>query len=371
MNHSLSKFLIDIVNPLTGKTLQSENRWISMEENEGALIIQYRRDGIGPDQKRTIESNILKVLEGKWPLEKIKVCTVSERSEDVYKNLQKNQTQQNNSNQNKSAELKIGHGTIQQKKPIPGVKKVIAVASGKGGVGKSTFSVNLAKSLQIMGYKVGILDADIYGPSLPKMLNAQGKKPYANDAKKILPLEMYDLKFISFGLFIDEDSPVIWRGPMLGGVLNQFMFDVDWGNLDYLIVDLPPGTGDVQLSMIQNCNLDGAIIICTPQDIALLDAIKGLSMMQKMNVPILGMVENMSSFVCDGCGKEHQIFGKDGVLSSTKKLSVPYLGKIPLTLELRISADEGIPFMSQEKFKKTSTWDNYLSIAKGVSESLA
>lgn len=368
------QFLIDIVNPASNKTLSSENRWQKIEEQEGQLIIQYKRDGITPEQKKVIEKNVLLKLEGKWPLEMIKIYTVSERSQDVYQNIQNLQGQQNKSD-NKSpaleqAKLQVGHGTVGQKKSILGVKKVIAVGSGKGGVGKSTFSVNLAKSLQVLGHKVGILDADIYGPSLPKMMHATGKKPYANDNKKILPLEMYDLKFISFGLFIEEGSPVIWRGPMLGGVLNQFMFDVDWGNLDYLIVDLPPGTGDVQLSMIQNCNIDGAIIICTPQDLALLDAVKGLEMMRKLNVPIIGMVENMSSFVCDNCGKEHYLFGKNGVKVSAQKLDVPYLGHVPLTLDLRISSDEGVPFMAQEKYNKTTTWNNYLEIASGVANSV-
>ena len=373
MSEKWMKFLIDIVNPATNKTLSAENRWQKIEEQEGQLIIQYKRDGITPEQKKFLEKVILEKLKGQWPMDKIKIYTISDRSQDVYSNIQKIQSEQNkvdsNNQQPEHAKLQVGHGVVGQKKSIPGVKKVIAVGSGKGGVGKSTFSVNLAKSLQLLGYKVGILDADIYGPSLPKMMKATGKKPYANDNKKILPLEMYDLKFISFGLFIEEGSPVIWRGPMLGGVLNQFMFDVDWGNLDYLIVDLPPGTGDVQLSMIQNCNIDGAIIICTPQDLALLDAVKGLEMMRKLNVPIIGMVENMSSFVCDNCGKEHYLFGKEGVKMSSDKLSVPYLGHIPLTLELRVSSDEGTPFMAQEKFKNTSAWNNYLNIANLVSKS--
>jgi len=368
MKEQWLKILIDIVNPNTMKTLSSENRWQNIEEQDGQLIIQYKRDGINPEQKKTIEKSILQKLEGKWALDKIKIYTISDRSQDVYQNMQK-KTEQTNQ-EPEVAKLQVGHGTVGQKKPIPGVKKVIAICSGKGGVGKSTFSVNFAKSLQVLGYKVGILDADIYGPSLPKMMNATGKKPYANDSKKILPLEMYDLKFISFGLFVDEGSPVIWRGPMLGGVLNQFMFDVDWGTLDYLIVDLPPGTGDVQLSMIQNCNIDGSIIICTPQDLALLDAVKGLEMMRKLNVPIIGMVENMSSFVCDGCGKEHYLFGHGGVKTSAEKLEVPYLGNIPLTLDLRVSADEGIPFMSQEKYNKTATWNNYLEIASGVTKAV-
>lgn len=366
MNEQWLKILIDIVNPNTMKSLSSENRWQKIEEQDGQLIIQYKRDGINPEQKKFIEKSILEKLESKWPLDKIKIYTISDRSQDVYQNLQQKEEQKNQ--QPEVAKLQVGHGTIGQKKSIPGVSKIIAICSGKGGVGKSTFSVNFAKSLQVLGYKVGILDADIYGPSLPKMMNSVGKKPFANDSKKILPLEMYELKFISFGLFIEEGSPVIWRGPMLGGVLNQFMFDVDWGTLDYLIVDLPPGTGDVQLSMIQNCNIDSAIIICTPQDLALLDAVKGLEMMRKLNVPIAGMVENMSSFVCDGCGKEHYLFGHGGVKISAEKLSVPYLGNIPLTLELRVSADEGIPFMSQEKFNKSKTWNNYLEIANTVTK---
>ncbi len=375
MNEKWMLLLSDIVNPASSKTLSSENRWQKVVEHEGQLVIQYKRDGITPEQKKVVEKEILKKLEGKWPFEQIKIYTISERSQDVYQNLQNHSTNENKTEKkvtstHEHAKLQVGHGTVGQKKFIPGVSKVIAVGSGKGGVGKSTFSVNLAKSLQVLGYKVGILDADIYGPSLPKMMNASGKKPYASENKKILPLEMYEMKFISFGLFVEEGSPVIWRGPMLGGVLNQFMFDVDWGSLDYLIVDLPPGTGDVQLSMIQNCHVDGAIIICTPQDLALIDAVKGLEMMRKLNVPVLGMVENMSSFICDNCGKEHFLFGKDGVKASSKKLDVPYLGHVPLTLDLRVSSDEGIPFMAQEKYNKTTTWNNYLEIASGLVESL-
>jgi ATP-binding protein involved in chromosome partitioning len=269
-----------------------------------------------------------------------------------------------------SAQIKVGHGTPGNKRPVPGVKKILAVGSGKGGVGKSTFSINLAKSLQLLGYKVGIIDADIYGPSIPKLLGAEGKKPYSKSEKKILPLEGFDLKFISFGFFIDSAAPVIWRGPMLGGVLNQFLFDVDWNGTDYLIIDLPPGTGDVQLSMVQNTHVDGSIIICTPQDLALVDAVKGLEMFRKLHVPIVGMVENMSYFICDNCDKEHYLFGKEGVKRESKKLDVPYLGGIPLEMNLRISADEGRPYMSQENFKKTKTWEAYINIASEVTKNL-
>jgi len=365
MSSNWKEILSNILNPVTNKTLEIEGRWVFIRPENDELHLQYRRDGITPSQKMQIEESILKALAPYFSKEKIKIFTISDRSSDVFKSLAEKKDDAPVAKA-ETAKLQVGHGTVGNKRPVPGVKKVIAVASGKGGVGKSTFSVNLAKSIQLLGYKVGILDADIYGPSLPKLMKATGKKPYADENKKILPLDAYELKFISFGLFIEEGSPVIWRGPMLGGVLNQFLFDVHWGDLDVLIIDLPPGTGDVQLSMVQNCILDGAVIICTPQDIALIDAVKGLEMLKKLNVPILGMVENMSSFICDQCEKVHYLFGKDGVKVTSERLNTPYLGDIPLTLELRQSADEGVPFMAQEKYKNSKTWGHYLSIAKNI-----
>jgi ATP-binding protein involved in chromosome partitioning len=333
------EILAHVINPSTGKTLLEENRWTKAEEIEGVLHIQYRRDGINPLQKRDIEKSILNALDGKYNLENVRVYTISDRSADVYSNLKKVAEPE-------AANLKVGHAPVGNKRAVPGIKKIIAVGSGKGGVGKSTFSVNLAISLMQQGKKVGLIDADIYGPSVPKLLGAVGQKPYSNDEKKIIPLQAHGLSFMSFGLFIDEQSPVIWRGPMLGGVLNQFLFDVDWSGVDYLIIDLPPGTGDVQLSMVQNTHVDAAIVICTPQDLALLDAVKGLEMFRKLGVPVAGMVENMSTFICDGCGKEHELFGHGGVKKTCEKLDVPYLGSIPLEMDLRVSSDSGTPFMT-------------------------
>ena len=234
--------------------------------------------------------------------------------------------------------------------------------SGSPGVGKSTFTSNLAATLVNQGRKVGIIDADIYGPSMPMLFNKRDEKPEATIDKKIIPLENHGVKFISFGSFIDENEPVVWRGPMLGGVLNQFLFDTDWGELDYLIIDLPPGTGDVQLSMVQNCNVDGSIIISTPQDVALLDAKKGLNMFHRLNLPVIGMVENMSSYICDSCDKEHFIFGTGGVMSACSELGVGFLGKIPLEMAVRKGADFGTPYMSQNKHEGRKVWDAYTEI---------
>jgi ATP-binding protein involved in chromosome partitioning len=195
------------------------------------------------------------------------------------------------------------------------------------------------------------------------MMGRQDQKPKSNEEQKILPLENFGIKFISFGSFIHDDEPVIWRGPMLGGVLNQFFFDTEWGELDYLLLDLPPGTGDVQLSMIQNLVVDGAIIISTPQDLALLDARKALHMFDKMDLHVVGMVENMSSFICDDCGKEHFLYGTGGVMTACNDLGAGYLGKIPLDLGLRKGADFGVPYMTnEEKYKGETVWDSYTEI---------
>lgn len=297
------------------------------------------------------------------------IKTTSSQSQDVFKALD-NKTQINPSPQKEApkAELKVGHGTVGNKKAVPGVGKIIAIGSGKGGVGKSTFTANLALSLASRGHSVGVIDADIYGPSLPMIFGKRDEKPRSNSEKKIIPVEAFGIKFMSFGFFINEGDPVIWRGPMLGGVLNQFLFDVDWKGTDYLLIDLPPGTGDIQLSMIQNSNVDGAIIISTPQDVALLDAKKGLEMFKKMNLPIIGMVENMSSFVCDSCGKEHFIFGKGGVAKAVEQLETKLLGQIPLELELRTGSDIGEPYMAQEKFKGRPVWKSFLAVTDKVED---
>jgi len=223
------------------------------------------------------------------------------------------------------------------------IKHIIAVASGKGGVGKSTITTNLAISLAQLNYKVAILDADIYGPSQPKMLGLKNKKPNQNTEGKIETLQNYGVKCMSIGFLIEETKPMIWRGPMVQSALEQLVKDVDWGEVDFLLVDMPPGTGDVQLTMTQKVGLSGAIIVSTPQDIALIDAIKGLNMFKKVNVPIIGIIENMSHFICPKCNEKHMVFGSDGVLNTAKEMNIPFLGQIPLNIDIRKNSDLGIP----------------------------
>ena len=226
----------------------------------------------------------------------------------------------------------------------PHVKNIIAVASGKGGVGKSTTAINIAVSLASQGLSVGLLDADIYGPSLPKMMGID-EKPKSPDGKTLEPLEKFGLKCMSIGFLVPEDTPTIWRGPMVMSALEQMLRDVSWGTLDAMIVDMPPGTGDAQLTMSQRVPLAGAVIVSTPQDIALLDARKGLNMFRKVNVPVLGIIENMSTFICPNCGEASDIFGHGGAKQEAEKLDVAFLGEVPLHMDIRKSSDGGIPIV--------------------------
>ena len=221
-------------------------------------------------------------------------------------------------------------------------KNIIAVASGKGGVGKSTFAVNIAVALGELGKKVGILDADIYGPSVPRMMGISGR-PEANENKKLIPLESYGIKCMSIGFLVGVDTPTIWRGPMVMKALEQMFNGVEWGELDYLIIDLPPGTGDAQLTLAQSSKLSGSIIVSTPQDVALTDARKGINMFKRVNVPLMGLVENMSYFICDNCNEKHFIFSNDGAKKEAEKFQIPFLGSLPIDKELRIQSDEGRP----------------------------
>ena len=230
---------------------------------------------------------------------------------------------------------------------IPGVANIIAVASGKGGVGKSTTAVNLALALKARGLKIGILDADIYGPSLPRLLGIKGQ-PQQLDENKLRPMEAYGLKVMSMGFLVDEETPMIWRGPMVMSALSQMLKDVAWGELDVLVVDMPPGTGDAQLTMAQQVPLAGAIIVSTPQDLALIDARKGLNMFRKVDVPVLGIVENMSTFVCPHCGGRSDIFAHGGAKSEAARLGVPFLGEVPLVLAIRETSDLGKPVVVSE-----------------------
>ncbi|TDI68492.1 MAG: iron-sulfur cluster carrier protein ApbC [Alphaproteobacteria bacterium] len=228
---------------------------------------------------------------------------------------------------------------------LPDVTHIIAVASGKGGVGKSTVAVNLALALAAEGHDTGILDADIYGPSLPRMLGISSP-PQSADGKIMEPLEKYGVKAMSIGFLIEENTPMIWRGPMVMGALEQMMRDVNWGALDVLVVDMPPGTGDAQLTMAQRVPLAGAVIVSTPQDIALIDARRGLAMFNKVNVPVFGIIENMSRFICPHCGGESHIFGHGGARDCAAELGVPFLGEIPLDIEIRETSDAGTPVVA-------------------------
>jgi ATP-binding protein involved in chromosome partitioning len=230
---------------------------------------------------------------------------------------------------------------------LPGVKHVVAVASGKGGVGKSTTATNLAVALARLGHKVAMFDADIFGPSQPRLLGLAGRKP-SSDGKKVTPLENHGVKVMSIGFMIAEDSPIVWRGPMVMGALEQMLRDVDWGDVDVMIVDMPPGTGDTQLTMSQRVPLAGAVIVSTPQDIALLDARKGLNMFRKVEVPILGVIENMSYYICPKCGNRDDIFDHGGAHRTADELGAEFLGEIPLDLKIRLTSDGGTPIVAAE-----------------------
>lgn len=227
---------------------------------------------------------------------------------------------------------------------VPGIKHIIAVASGKGGVGKSTTTANLALGMAANGMKVGVLDADIYGPSVPRLFNVSGR-PESVSGRVLKPLEGYGIKVMSMGFMVEEETPMIWRGPMVISALTQMLREVAWGDLDVLMVDMPPGTGDAQLTMAQQVPLAGAVIVSTPQDLALIDARKGLNMFKRVDVPVLGIVENMSYFLCPDCGSRHDIFGHGGARAEAERLDVPFLGEIPLTMKIRETSDAGTPIV--------------------------
>jgi ATP-binding protein involved in chromosome partitioning len=238
-----------------------------------------------------------------------------------------------------------GGATQRPAKPlVPGVRNIIAVASGKGGVGKSTTAVNLALALHALGLRVGLLDADIYGPSQPRMMGIAGR-PSSPDGKRLLPMENYGIKVMSMGFMVPEETPMIWRGPMVMSAINQMLRDVEWGDLDILVADLPPGTGDAQLTMAQQVPLSGVVIVSTPQDIALLDARKGLNMFRKVDVPVLGIVENMSYFLCPHCGERSDVFSHGGARREAEKLGTDFLGEIPLDMAIRETSDGGHPIV--------------------------
>lgn len=261
--------------------------------------------------------------------------------------------------------LTIGRHPTPQAGParVAGVDRIIAVGSGKGGVGKSTVASNLAVALAKEGRKVGLLDADIYGPSVPRMMGVS-ERPKSPDGKQIIPLHAHGVTVMSIGLMVDPDKAVVWRGPMLMGALQQMLGQVQWGELDVLIVDLPPGTGDVQLTLCQKTHLTGAIVVSTPQDVALLDARKALDMFKTLNTPVLGLIENMSLYICPNCGHEAHLFGHGGVKAEAEKLGAPFLGALPIDLDTRIAGDGGAPIATGDGPMAQS----YAQIARGLTK---
>jgi len=247
--------------------------------------------------------------------------------------------------------LKVGRHPTPQDGPAPvaGVDRILAVGSGKGGVGKSTVSSNLAVALARLGRRVGLLDADIYGPSQPRMMGVS-QRPASPDGKRIIPLKAHGVTMMSIGLMVDPDKAVVWRGPMLMGALQQMLTQVEWGQLDVLIVDLPPGTGDVQLTLCQKTQVTGAVVVSTPQDVALLDARKALDMFSSLRTPVLGLIENMSTFHCPECGHESHIFGHGGVAVEAERIGVPFLGALPIDLDTRLAGDAGTPVAAENTY---------------------
>lgn len=253
-------------------------------------------------------------------------------------------------------------------KHIKGVQHIIAVASGKGGVGKSTTAVNLAVALSVAGHKVGLMDADVYGPSIPRMMGLREGSAHSEDGKTISPALAHGVKVMSMGFLVEEDTPMVWRGPMVLSALKQMLFDVKWAPLDVLILDMPPGTGDTQLSISQTVALSGAVIVSTPQDIALLDAKKGLNMFKKVNVPILGMVENMSTYICPSCNHEAHIFSHGGAKKAAEEMEIPLLAEVPLDLAIRENTDEGKPLVIS--LPDTKPAQAYRTLAENVWQEL-
>jgi len=254
---------------------------------------------------------------------------------------------------------------------LPTVKNVVLVAAGKGGVGKSTVAANLAVALKMLGAKTGLLDADIYGPSVPIIMGVKGepKKIEVSGVQKIEPTMAHGVPVMSIGFFLDADQAVIWRGPMLGKALHQLMGDVHWGELDYLIVDMPPGTGDVQITFSQQLKVSGAVLVATPQYVALADVVRAKSMFDKVMIPIVGLIENMSYFICDGCNKEHDIFSRGGAKQAAERFKIPFLGEIPITPALRQGGDEGVPILIQDANSPVSK--SFLEIARKLAGQLS
>jgi len=333
--------LNDFQDPVTNIDLNQENKNINVFCKDGNVNISINID---PKLEKKYQDLVIKLKKTIQKIENILSVNIILTSENIPK-----------LNTDEERRFKIS------------AKNIIAIASGKGGVGKSTFAVNFAVALKKIGHKVGILDADVYGPSVPRMMGISDK-PRVNDNNKLEPLESYGVKCMSIGFLISVDTPAIWRGPMVMKALEQMFNGVEWGELDYLVIDLPPGTGDAQLTLAQSSKLSGSIIISTPQDVALIDARKGFNMFKKVNVPVLGIVENMSYFICDSCNKRHEIFSYGGAKKEAEKLETIFLGELPIDKNIRIQSDKGEPICIANP--NCDIAKIYLSIATKVQEKL-
>jgi ATP-binding protein involved in chromosome partitioning len=347
MKNKLEALLAKVQNPLTHKSILDDNLFIAIQDGEKP-VIELKAGG---DKKwqLAIEAQ-LRTLASKegLPADGFKFKWTDAKPE-VNK-----------------------QGPVSRpQRSIPGVKKVIAIASGKGGVGKSTVSVNLASTLQQMGKKVGLMDADIYGPSIGKMLGVDGRQQLDVRDDRITPVEKYGLKVMSFSFLVDEGQPIVWRGPMLGKAVEQFLYDMNWGELDYLIIDLPPGTGDTQLSLAQLVQTDGAIIVTTPQAVALLDAGRAVAMFEQVNIPILGVVENMSEYICSHCGKPNHIFSRGGGARLAASSHSLLLGQVPLVEDCMAAAEKGeIPVYKNKNKNIKPVVEAFEHIARNIASSL-
>ena len=341
MSEDIKKKIYNIIekyrDPATKKYFSSEDSIINISHKDGHLNISIDIDPAHSNQYEELKENIIRDVKKLEEILTVNIILTSEK--------------------------KVNNKKLSNSKFTINARNIIAIASGKGGVGKSTFAVNFAVTLKKLGLKIGILDADIYGPSVPRMMGISGR-PQANQNNKLIPLENYGIKCMSIGFLISVDTPAIWRGPMVMKALEQMFNGVEWEDLDYLIIDLPPGTGDAQLSLAQNSKLSGSIIVSTPQDVALADARKGINMFKKVNVPVLGIVENMSYFICDACGQRHEIFSSGSVKNEALKFETPFLGEIPIDINLRINSDEGKPICISDPEGKISKI--FLNIAKEI-----